>query len=97
MPTTPTDLARIGAALYAGATYRGQDAWQSWLADGIGVLPRAVRQWLEGKRSIPEPVARLLLSAEPLAKRLDLAHQPRGTWIAGRLAELAATAGKDTP
>ena len=95
MPMAPDEFARIGAAIYAGATYRGNDAWQSWLADGIGVLPRTIRRWVEEERSIPEPIARILLSAEPLAKRLDLAHQPRGTWIAARMAELAAVSKKE--
>jgi hypothetical protein len=87
------DVARIGAALYRGISYRGRPAWQSWLADGLGVVPQSVRRWLADGTShvdVPQTTAGLLVAAERIADRLRMWEQPRGTLIVDRMAELAA-------
>jgi hypothetical protein len=101
MKTTLThaDLRRIGQRLYAGVVVKGRAAWQTWLAEGLGVSPAAVRSWsTEGKSHVtpPAPIAELLLAAERVADHLRLWDCPRGTKIAGRMADaiLASPVGK---
>lgn len=44
---TPTDLRRIGEALYG-------ERWQTPLAEDLQVADRTVRRWLDGSRAIPD-------------------------------------------
>jgi hypothetical protein len=88
-----SDLARIGSTLYRGVQYKGRSAWQSWLADGLGVDRATIRRWLmdeaASRRSIPRPLALLLIAADRVADRLQMWDQPRGTLIVERMAEIA--------
>lgn len=88
------DVARIGASLYQGVEYNGRPSWQGWLADGLVVDVATVRRWLmesaPSRRSVPEPIAVLLWSAEHVSNELCLWEQPRGTPIARRMAELVS-------
>lgn len=92
---TPDELARIGTSLYRGVAYNGRPAWQSWLADGLSVNSATVRRWLmsdaASRRAVPSHVAGFLLAAEGVAGHLALWERPRGTSIAGRMAELIAS------
>jgi len=91
-----SDLARIGATLYRGVQYKGRSAWQSWLADGLGVDSATIRRWLmdeaASRRSIPRPLALLLIAANRVSDRLQMWDQPRGTLIVERMAEIALEA-----
>jgi len=85
------EVARIGAALYQGVTYRGRPAWQTWLAEGLGVTPPCVRRWLAtgvSRAVMPPTTVGLLLAAEKVAGRLAMWEQPRGTLITERMAML---------
>jgi hypothetical protein len=90
------DLARIGATSYRGVQYKGRSAWQSWLADGLGVDSATIRRWLmdeaASRRSIPRPLALLLIAANRVSDRLQMRDQPRGTLIVDRMAEIALEA-----
>lgn len=95
----PEDLARIGRALYAGASYNGRTSWQSWLADGLAVDGATVRRWLmpEGvasRRAVPPTVATLLLASERISGELRMADQPRGTLIVDRMSDIVARASR---
>lgn len=96
---SPRDLTRIGSSLYRGVTYNGRPAWQSWLAEGVGVDAATVRRWLmedkDSGRAVPAPVAVLLLAAERTGERLRMWEQPRGTTIADRMADLTRRGGTD--
>lgn len=46
---TPTDLRRIGEALYG-------ERWQTPLANALGVADRTVRRWVAGDSAIPDGV-----------------------------------------
>ena len=98
---TPMDLTRIGTALYRGVAYNGRSAWQSWLADGLMVNSVTVRRWLMAntisRRSMPVPIARLLLAAEGVAEHLALWDQPRGTVIVDRMADVSRTGTSKRP
>jgi len=91
-----SDLARIGATLYRGVQYKGRSAWQSWLADGLGVDGATIRRWLmdeaASRRSIPRPLALLLIAANKVSDPLQMWDQPRGTLIVERMAEIALEA-----
>ena len=89
----PEEFAQIGAALYRGVEYNGRAAWQSWLADGIGVDAVTIRRWLMEKeasrRSIPRPIGLLLRAANGISGELRMWDLPRGTAIVDRMAEIA--------
>jgi hypothetical protein len=88
------DVARIGASIYRGVTYNGAPAWQSWLADGLSVDAATVRRWLmdgaPSQRSVPTPIALLLLAAERITEQLEMWMLPRGTLIVDRMADIAS-------
>lgn len=86
---SPEELAEAGKDLYPKATYRSAKTWRVWFAEGLGVAPRTLKGWLSGHAAVPEPVARLIRAAWPLAGRLALSERERGMGIADRLAELA--------
>lgn len=86
MVMSPPDLARIGRALYG-------DRWQRDLAKGLRIAERTVRYWIAGERAVPDHYEDLLRAVEPLADRLAMREQPKGTSLAARLAGLAAERG----
>lgn len=64
---TPADLRALRAAL--GLT-------QLQLADRLGVSVDAIRHWEHGRRSIPEPVRRLLVSLFDYVRLRDIEEIP---------------------
>ena len=69
---TPKQLASIGPSLYPK---EDRSRWQSLLARDLGVTSRAVRFWLQGKRKISEPTARLIESLNSARKSEQTQHR----------------------
>ncbi len=73
---TPGRLARIGAKIFHGVSYKGRPAWQGWFADGLAVDSAIVRRWLMdgavSARSVPPPAASLVIAAERVADILKM-------------------------
>jgi len=78
--------------IYRGVSYKGRPAWQAWFADGLAVDSATVRRWLMdgavSARSVPPPVASLVIAAERVADILKMWEQPRGMLIADRMADV---------
>src|ERR1700737_1706177 len=91
-----SDLARIGATLYRGVQYKGRPRGQSGLGDGLGGDSATIRRWLmdgaASRRSIPRPLALLLIAANRVSDRLQMWDQPRGPLLVERRAEIALEA-----
>lgn len=51
---TPAQLTKAGVELY------GERAWQTRMAEALGVDPSTVRRWVSGAVPIPQPVVAAL-------------------------------------